>query len=343
MSVSAIDDDDEKWLMQAKNSPPGEWGNMLARAARSGDKWRVETLLDFGADIDHNDGIALAMAAGGGHADIVELLIARGIDFCAAKDDALCEAAAYGQEKTARLLIAKGADAAHDDSACLFLAVRNDKPGVIEALLEGGASVAANEGTLMCIALAHGHADVARVLLENGADPRKRHRGMNAYEWAAEIGLIGFSKMLRARRDDTDVFMSPGFFRRFSAQELTQETGDKPGHTGLHLAAQAGCFDVARDIFLADPTTQLSADDLLKNAPGGRNVLEMLAQSSQTAIAFDPRLWEGRKAEMTALFEKIPAAARGGLDLPAMTAAFDRAALKKRAAKPGLRLKPPGR
>lgn len=343
MSVADIDDDDEKWLMNARSVGPNGLNNMLGRTARDGDVWRVMTLIDLGADINHNDGIALSMAAGGGHTGIIEKLIERGIDFNAAKDDALSEAAAHGQEKAVRFLIAKGADAAHDNSICLFFAVQKNNPGVVQALLDGGADVNGNSGTLLCIALAHQHEDVARVLLENGADPRNHHRGMNAYEWAAEMGLPAFSKLLHDRMN-TDVFMSPGFFRRFTALQLTQEVEDRPGrHTGLHLAAQAGCFDVVRDKFLAAPGTKLLPDDLLKKDTGGRSVLFLLAQAQQLDIAFDPRLWAGRKNEMLAAYAGVPSAFRGTLDLPALVTAVDQLTLQSRAPKPALRLKPPGR
>jgi ankyrin repeat protein len=342
-----MDDDDEKWLAQVKSAPPDRLGDRLGECAARGDDWRVTTLVDLGADIDHNGGIALCMAAGGGHLSLIEKLIARGIDFEACKDDALAEAAARGQEKAVRLLIEKGAQAAHEDSVCLFLAVQNDKPAVVQALLEGGAGVQAHDGALMCIALAHGHAEVARVLLDNGADPRCRHRGMNAYEWAAQIGLTGFSKILRDRKntayDKTDVFMSPGFFRRFDAAALKQDMPDKPGHTGLHLAALAGCFDVVRDIFLAAPGARLMPEDLLKETPGRESALALLGRTGQLSIAFDPRLWQGRKAEAAALFEKIPSGYRPQVDIAALAAALDQTALHGKAPKPGLRLKPPGR
>ena len=113
--------------------------------------------------------------------------------------------------------------------------------------------------------------------------------------------------------------------------------------TVVHLAAQAGCFDVVRDKFLATPAVKLQPDDLLKKDAAGRSVLFLLAQTQQLDIAFDPRLWAGRKNEMLAAYAGVPSAFRGTLDLPALATAIDQLTLQSRAPKPALRLKPPGR
>lgn len=336
MSAADIDEDDEKWLMNVRSAGTAAYDAQLARAARDGNLWRVETLISYGANVNCNEGAAFVMAAGGGHMDVMHALLTQGVDFEISKQAALYEAIAHGQETALRFLISKGADPAYDDSIALFFAAQYDRPTIVQLLIDGGANVNGHDGKLLCLALSCKNENSARVLLDNGADPRNRRQGKNAFEWAADMGMSSFSKLLSARLE-TDVFMSAGFFKRFIPEQFGQETGDKAGHTVLHLAAQAGCFDILRDALLSSPAARLQSSDLLKSAPNGKTALFMLGETGQLPLVFDARLWEGRKAEMQNLFEKIPSAFRGQVDLQDACVALDHIALKKRA--PALRLK----
>jgi len=161
---------------------------------------------------------------------------------------------------------------------------------------------------------------------------------MNAYEWAAEENLAEFSKRLRDW-SNTDVYMSPGFFMRQTLAELRGIYDEKQTRTGFHLAAQAGCFDIIRDKILAAPGEKIRAEDLLKKAPGGQTVMGALGESGQLAIAFDARLWAGRKEEALALIKNgVSPTFRNQVDAARLALDIDLLALKARA--PSFKLEP---
>lgn len=341
MTVADIGDDEDKEAEYLKRCSVGELNGMYLNAAREGDWPRIERLLAAGAELDYAGGGTLTAAIDGGHIDVARKLLARGLNPTAhVRQEALGDAVYADNPAAAAFLIAEAkADPAWNDSAVLFSAVVNNRPAMTRLLLEKGAKPDANKGTLLCIALSHGFVDTAEALLDNGADPRKTHLGMNAYEWAAKERLSGLSKKLRdAAR--TDAYMSPGFFERQSLSELRGFYDERQRESGFHLAARAGCFDIIRDKFLASPADKLRAEDLTRREPGGKDVLTLLGDAGGLGLAFDPRLWLGRKDEALALLDKkLPKEFAQQVDGAAFVAALDRETLKARAKNAPLKLK----
>jgi hypothetical protein len=207
-------------------------------------------------------------------------------------------------------------------------------------LLKKGADPAAHRKTLMCIALSHAYEDTARALLENGADPRWTFQDMNAYEWAAKRDLRAFQKLLQDTLK-TDVYMSRGFFERQTIAELRGFYDERQKVSGINLAAQACCFDAVRDKFLASDGEKINADDLTRKEPGGKDALTLLAERGDLNLAFDPRLWIGRKDEALALLnKKVPPEYWEQVKPEAFAAELDRVTLKARAKGTSLKLKP---
>ncbi|MEZ0224169.1 MAG: ankyrin repeat domain-containing protein [Alphaproteobacteria bacterium] len=341
MSVVDIGDDEDKEDEYFKSCNTQELNGMFLNSAREGDWGRMERLLAAGAELDYGGGAALTAAAGQGHLAIARNLIRLGLKSPLCKQEALSDAVYAGKLEVVRFLIEEvQADPAGNDSTVLFTAVVNNKPEMARLLLEKGASAHANKDTLLCIALSHRFEGVAAALLDFGADPRKHYRDMNAYEWAAEENLAEFSKRLRDW-SNTDVYMSPGFFKRQTLEELRGIYDEKQTRTGFHLAAQAGCFDVIRDKIL-ESGGRIRAEDLLNKAPGGQTVLGALGESGQLSIAFDARLWAGRKEEALALLRSgVSPTFRSQVEEPRLALDIDLLALKSRAKTPALKLKPP--
>ena len=341
MSVVDIGDDEDKEDEYFKTCNTQELNGMFLNSAREGNWGRMERLLQAGAELDYGGGAALTAAAGQGHLAIARNLIRLGLKTPLCKQEALGDAVYAGKLEVVRFLIEEvQADPAFNDSTVLWTSVVNNKPDIARLLLEKGASAHANKDTLLCIALSHKFEDVAAALLDFGADPRKHFRDMNAYEWAAEENLSEFSKRLRDW-SNTDVYMSPGFFRRQTLEELRGIYDEKQTRTGLHLAAQAGCFDIIRDKIL-ESGGKMRAEDLLKKAPGGQTVLGALGESGQLAVAFDARLWAGRKDDALALFKNgVSPTFRNQVDEARLALDIDLLALKARAPKSSLKLKPP--
>lgn len=342
MSVVDIGDDEDKEDEYFKTCNTQELNGMFLNSAREGDWGRMERLLAAGAELDYGGGAALTAAAGQGHLSVARNLIQRGLRTVLCKQEALGDAVYAGKLEVVRFLVEEvQADPSFNDSTALWTAVVNNKPDIARLLLEKGASAHANKDTLLCIALSHRFEAVAGALLDFGADPRKHYRDMNAYEWAAAENLAEFSKRLRDW-SNTDVYMSPGFFKRQTLEELRGMYDEKQTRTGFHLAAQAGCFDIIRDKILGTTGEKMRAGDLLKKAPGGQTVLGALGESGQLSVAFDARLWAGRREEALALLKNgVSPTFRNQVDEARLALDIDLLALKARAKSPSLKLKPP--
>lgn len=339
MSVADIDDDDEKFLVQLKNSSPEGLNEALFKSARTGDVWRVEMALSHGADINFREGRALLAAVSQKHHKVVDFLIEKGIDLTEVKNDALGEAAAQGDPVLVRKFLELGADANHDDASALSLAVPRGNPEVFKLLLAGGADTRARDGILLCHTIAHGHAEAAAMMLQYGADPEVFYRDMNALDWSISIGLRDISDAIRA--GNTGAVMTRDYFVKKSFDDLLKESDMYPGHTGLHLAAKAGHFDVVRDKALAEGKT-LKTEDLTRETLAKQSVMLLLAKTEQLNIVFDPALWaNGRRDEMLSLYQNhVPGTFQGQVNIAATLSAVDQNALRAQASK--LRLKPKG-
>ena len=338
MSVTGIDDDDEKWLNGLKSSSPDGLNNALFKSARDGDMWRVETALNHGADINFREGRALLAAVSNQHHKIVEFLIDKGIDLAPVLNDALGEAAHKSDAKLVRKFLELGANANHDDASPLSLAIPRGDVEVFRLLLAAGADTRARDGVLLHQTISHGHGEAAKLMLQYGADPEVYYRDMNALDWSISIGLRDVSDAIRS--GNTGIVATRDYFVDKKYADLLTENKTYPGHTGLHLAAKAGHFDVVRDKALTEGIA-IKTEDLTRETLAGQSVLLLLAKTDQLKIVFDPALWVGRAAEMRSLYQNhVPATFQSQIDIGTTAATVDQLGLKQQAAR--FRLKPKG-
>lgn len=322
-------DEEEKWLAETAPLSPDEKSILLVKSAKEGDTWRIERLLEMGADAAWHGHRPLMEAAAEGHLAPVSVLL-RHADDDEIRNDALVEAVAASRAAVVKLLLKSGVNPAYGDSIVMFFAVQKNSPEIADMLLKAGADVSAHKGALMCIALSHGHDKVAEVLLKNGGDPNTYYRDKNAFDWAAELGHVEFSRALRDWAAD-DMKAEPSFFEGQSVEKLRAPLEGHQGRTGFHVAAASGCFSIIRDKILQTPGEQLTAKDLTMEATHiGPSVLLLLGQAKELNAAFDARLWAGRKNEMLQAYDEVPSAYRAQIDLPAISSAIDRLALKQR-------------
>ena len=335
MSVTGIDDDEDKWQARLNAASPAQLNVLLTDSARAGDLPRLKEVLARGAALDHKDGFTLVLAASRGGLAMTEFLLARGIVKLAPNclDEALAEAAHYNKKDTVRLLLQHGAKCDYSDAAALFAACQRGDGELMEMLLQAGGNAAARQGTLLPIALAHRNQDVAMSLLKHGADPASYYRGMNGFEWTAEMGLPEFAGVLRQwLNDDRDI--PRAFFENKTLAELRAPMPARYGRSGIHLAASTGNFDIICDrARSAAPGDGLMAADILHRSDNGPSVLHLLGQRGELGKLFDAALWRGRKAEALLLLREVPKAYAHQLDAPAFVAALDHHALKHKAPK----------
>ena len=335
MSVTGIDDDEDKWQARLNAASLPQLNALLTESARTGEFAHLKQVLARGADLGYKDGFTLVLAASRGGLDMTEFLLARGIATLApgCLDEALAEAVHYNKTNTVRLLLQQGAKTDYSDAAALFAAAQRGDGEMMEMLLQAGGNATAREGTLLPIALAHRNQDVAMSLLKHGADPASYYRGMNGFEWTAEMGLPEFAGVLRQwLNDDRDI--PRAFFENKTLAELRAPMPARYGRSGIHLAASTGNFDIVRDRALAAaPAEGLTAADILHRANGGPSVLHLLGQRGELGKVFDAALWRGRKAEAFLLLREVPKAYAHQLDAPAFLAALDHHALKQAAPK----------
>jgi len=333
MSVTGINDDDDKWQARIAAASPSQLNALLLQEAAAGELAHVEDLLAHGADLNHAEGRALVTAAARAPAAMTAYLLKRGITGMHCKEEALAEAAYHGRAETVKLLLQAGANAAHDDSVALYQSVQRGGGDVPRLLLEAGADATARDGTLLGVALAYGNVDAAKALLRHGADPAVYHRNFNAFEWAAETGQTEFSSVLRQWMN-MDEYIAPAFFEKKTLAELRTPMPGRQGRSGLHVAASSGAFNVIVDKLLAANDGLTTADLLNAAPPAGPTLLDVLGRQGQLALAFTPKLWAGRKVEAMTLYQhNVPAAHKKQVDLQAFAAALDQQALRHKSQK----------
>ncbi|KAL6828193.1 ankyrin repeat-containing domain protein [Trichoderma camerunense] len=157
----------------------------LSRAAESGDKEIVQTLLETGnVDINGRDGehkeTPLIWAARKGHKDIVKLLLDAGADVNAKEqklgETALTLAIENEHETVVQALLDKGADVHQRDFSGhtpLFTTTWQNGGTMMKLLLERGVDVNArneDEQTPMFSTCAYGSVELVKLLLDAGAD-----------------------------------------------------------------------------------------------------------------------------------------------------------------------------
>ena len=141
----------------------------LPRAARQGDKRKVEKLLVRGFDINYHlgNGTALTHAATGGHLEIVKLLLAHGADITIGNP--VGAAAATGHETIVKLLLEQGGS-----PNCLDAALRGKNINILRILLAHGANVNqkvdSSGRTPLQAAVETGQEEFVKLLLTRDAD-----------------------------------------------------------------------------------------------------------------------------------------------------------------------------
>ena len=315
MSVVDIDsEDDDKWLDYVSTLTPRERNELLVRSAGEGELWRCERLIENGADPSYQNYTALSVAAAGGRAGVLEMLLKQSPDEDA-KNAALTMGVTAAQTESVRLLLKHNTDARRDSATNLWYAAMNGRTEIAELLLTAGADVTAADKALMGIALSHRNEDTALVFLRHGADPSALFKDRNAFEWAAEMHLEGFFKAAK-EWVQSDEYIGPDFFKGKTLGELRAEIPGRKGRTGFHLAASAGSFDVIAEKMLATPGEAMRSADLLRAMPpAGPSVLFLLGETGQLKLAFDARLWLGRRKEMLETFGHVAGAHRPQVDI----------------------------
>lgn len=137
----------------------------LIAAAREGDSWRVQALLDHGINTGHEGLSALHVAIRSHHADVVNVLLDGGVAVNAERGNPLLAAIILKDDTIARILLARGADVTAQDSLAMRMAAEDGNLPMVMALVNAGADPAAVGSQALVDAAAHGHAGVVEYLL----------------------------------------------------------------------------------------------------------------------------------------------------------------------------------
>ncbi|KAJ7453730.1 ankyrin repeat-containing domain protein [Mycena latifolia] len=240
------------------NAPPGTHGTALEAASQiffsgrhrkfklgnPGKEAIIRLLLENGADVNANGGLALQLASAQGNDNMVQFLIHLGLDVNTF-GGALMAATYEGHESTVRLLLESNADA--NAVPALFVASNEGHESVVQLLISLGANVNAVPeeapfGTALQAASSRGYESIARLLIEAGAD-------VNA--WGNYFGTA----LLAASRAGHESLV-----RLLVEKKADINAQDKFYGTALQVASKAGHESLVR--LLID----LGAD---VNAPGG--------------------------------------------------------------------------
>ncbi len=108
MSVAGIDDDDDKWLLRVKFMAQDELDSELVESVCKKDPWRVNRLLEYGANASADTSLCLQYAVLAESCDMIERLVEAGADVN--HRPFMCIALAYGYTEPAKTLYALGAD-----------------------------------------------------------------------------------------------------------------------------------------------------------------------------------------------------------------------------------------
>jgi len=168
-------------LLQPQNTK-ARLNQLLQKAAASGKTYKVEELLDLGADVncmDESKQTPLLKAAEHGHCDTVELLVSRGatIELGDERNSYAMHYAAYnGHTHVVEALAGMGAGINMRNKfgySPLQYASADGRLRTVRRLLELGADVAGCDNlrwTALHRAAGNGHARVVKALVESGAD-----------------------------------------------------------------------------------------------------------------------------------------------------------------------------
>lgn len=333
MSVSGIDDDDDKWLDRARRASPAQRLELLDQAAAEDDTARIDILIGLGTDINApvagRVGRAFLMAVRHGHARSVQHFIDRGLELDNVKDDALAAAALNGHEALCDFFLRLKADPRANDSQCLQHAVIRGNVRIIDRLLRAGADIHCAGGSLLKQAMTAARPAPVKALVLHGADLSRPIHGRNAMQWAQALKMTEIEKFL-ALFNPPALNVTLGYLRHLTPARLQDPDPLHDGFTPMQLAAYGGHMQAALAILTQDGR-KLTRSDLITATPRHpQTVLYILGSKGQLAQLFTPQLWQGRQREMEQAYQYIPAAFRAQVDLAHLQAAFVQDKLRKK-------------
>jgi hypothetical protein len=130
------------------NTDSGRYADALSVASAKGHEAIVQTLLDAGADVNADDGMALHAASVGGHDAVIQKLLDAGADVNAGNGVALHAASIRGREEIVQKLLDAGADINARDGIALRVASDEGHKAVVQTLLDAGAEESAVDALL---------------------------------------------------------------------------------------------------------------------------------------------------------------------------------------------------
>ncbi|KAJ3333938.1 hypothetical protein HDU93_008284, partial [Gonapodya sp. JEL0774] len=157
-------------LMMTRNVRQAEWANKaLENACFWGSIDIVRLLLDYGVDVNWDNGAALDEASRQGYIDIVRLLLERGTSMISPNDGVptpMLLACLYGCANVVALFLDMGADIHYDGDYALWMAAKHGRVFVVRLLLDRGANVRARWCRAFKDACSGGHLRVVEMLLK---------------------------------------------------------------------------------------------------------------------------------------------------------------------------------
>ena len=156
-------------------------------------------MLDRGADVNIENGMALRIAANNGRIDLVKLLLNKGADVTVRTADggtALMDAVREGHIEIVNLLFDKGANGV--DGNVLWVAIQNGRTELVKLLLDKGSNAnvkTRTNQTALMEAIRLGQPEIIKLLLDKGADANvKDQNNKTALILALEINEYNKNK-----------------------------------------------------------------------------------------------------------------------------------------------------
>jgi ankyrin repeat protein len=146
----------------------------------------VKFLIENGADVNANNGVALDYASRNGNLEIVKFLLENGADVNANNGAALAGASQRGHLEIVKLLLSPtvGADVNADNGRALSFAISADKQNIVHFLLENGANL---YDEALTTAIRFNKPKYVQLLIDYGADFSKISKTTPNYGIYAKI------------------------------------------------------------------------------------------------------------------------------------------------------------
>jgi ankyrin repeat protein len=327
MSIAALNDDDDKWLLQIQNSSQQSLLDTLRRSILFGDLWKVEVLIERGVDIHHDNGFFLLAAIRAKQNTVAAFLFAKGGDRTMDKTEALSVAVSVNNIEMVKRFLDAGVSPTTNDNVSLRTAVINNYAVTAHLLLLAGADIHIYKDCLLTLAVEKNNLNAAKILLQHGADPLTVYNGKTALEHAVQTQRTAFITLFNDHLRENRL-PSRDFFEEKNISEL--RGSDAQGKSYFFVAAQAGCFDVITHKILDSAGERLTPQDLTAPVYHDQTILHVLGQQGHLSQAFNALLWLGHKNDALSLcFNAIPTGYKDQVDPNNISAEIDHATLKK--------------